>query len=266
MVRDHVGDLPILVSPLWSEHGRTDPSGRHFHVINHAFPGAMEQDFERFWPAGSPADIADGAVFVIDVDHDFVARVQAVSSLAADYNLKAHILARHVGANPAEWQDSPDKTAAAAVIAQIAAREHANVKIFFDSFVDIDRGYFRRRGLVDRQFNPRAGWHALRAMREAQSREGLRAAAQPTIARAGWSFQRLEADRSYCFLATKLQGQSQSATTGQDDMMDQAFDVFDLTKTDAPVIRVSGLASLPDSVGADAACGPHLCRPASLSE
>ena len=35
---------------------------------------------------------------------------------------------------------------------------------FLDSFADIDRGYFMRTGVVDRRYNPRAGWRALRSL------------------------------------------------------------------------------------------------------
>ena len=43
-----------------------------------------------------------------------------------------------------------------------AGRTMANTIIFIDTFVDSDRGYYPRNGLLDRRFNPRPAFYALK--------------------------------------------------------------------------------------------------------
>ena len=48
-----------------------------------------------------------------------------------------------------------------------AAVSFANVTVFADTLVDIDRGYFPRSGVLDRLCNPRPGYHVVRHMHAA---------------------------------------------------------------------------------------------------
>lgn len=43
-----------------------------------------------------------------------------------------------------------------------ASRTMANTTVFMDTFVDSDRGYYPRNGLLDRRFNPRPAFYALK--------------------------------------------------------------------------------------------------------
>jgi hypothetical protein len=47
-----------------------------------------------------------------------------------------------------------------------AAYAVKNAIIFFDTFVDHDRGYYPRHGLLDRRYNPRIGLHVLSHLRD----------------------------------------------------------------------------------------------------
>ena len=42
-----------------------------------------------------------------------------------------------------------------------AALRHPDVGVFLDGFVDHDRGYYPRHGLIDRRYNPRPALHRL---------------------------------------------------------------------------------------------------------
>jgi len=40
-----------------------------------------------------------------------------------------------------------------------AAAGHPDVRVFLDTFMDVDRGYYTRNGLIDRRCHPRpASW------------------------------------------------------------------------------------------------------------
>ena len=157
--------LPIMISPLWAEHGKVDAHGRHLHVINHGFTAADPDSILEFFSGAPPREVVEGVVFWLDIDESFSRSVGDISRLAGGLGLDAHVVARLTGANPAEWQDDERHTGTGSVLAQLAAIMAPNVRIYLDAFVDVDRGYYRRAGLIDKQYNPRAGWHAMRALR-----------------------------------------------------------------------------------------------------
>jgi hypothetical protein len=43
----------------------------------------------------------------------------------------------------------------------VAAYSQPRTRVFLDTFMDLDRGYFPRHGLYDRRWNPRKGAHVL---------------------------------------------------------------------------------------------------------
>jgi hypothetical protein len=48
--------------------------------------------------------------------------------------------------------------------AALAAWANPGLRIFLDTFIDHDRGYYPRAGLLDRRFNPRPAFNALRRL------------------------------------------------------------------------------------------------------
>ncbi len=58
--------------------------------------------------------------------------------------------------------DDDQKLAAFIVDAYKASQMMANTTVFVDTFIDSDRGYYPRIGLVDRHFNPRPAFYALK--------------------------------------------------------------------------------------------------------
>ena len=57
--------------------------------------------------------------------------------------------------------EDDDAVAARVDAAVRAAGEHPGVSLFLDAFMDHDRGYYPRHGLIDRSFNPRAALYEL---------------------------------------------------------------------------------------------------------
>jgi hypothetical protein len=54
----------------------------------------------------------------------------------------------------------------------VAAYTWPNVRVFLDTFMDLDRGYFPRYGLYDRRCNPRKGAHVLSNLKTVLQKEG----------------------------------------------------------------------------------------------
>ena len=46
-----------------------------------------------------------------------------------------------------------------------------NSTVFLDTFVDNDRGYYPRIGLLDRRLNPRKAFHALKSVSQQLSKQ-----------------------------------------------------------------------------------------------
>jgi hypothetical protein len=53
-----------------------------------------------------------------------------------------------------------------AAVSLTAAQAVKGAVVFFDTFVDHDRGYYPRHGLLDRRYNPRLGLHVLSHLRD----------------------------------------------------------------------------------------------------
>jgi 3',5'-cyclic AMP phosphodiesterase CpdA len=61
-----------------------------------------------------------------------------------------------------ECFDDDQKLASFLVDAYNASRVMVNTTVFIDTFIDSDRGYYPRIGIVDRRFNPRPAFYALK--------------------------------------------------------------------------------------------------------
>ena len=64
--------------------------------------------------------------------------------------------------NPATVQDSEAVLLERTVEAALSAWRYPDLRVVIDSLVDMDRGYFRRLGLIDRAFNPSIAARVLR--------------------------------------------------------------------------------------------------------
>ncbi len=220
--------LPIIVSPLWAEHGKMDAQGRHLHVINHGFPDAEPESVLEFFGGALPRDVTDGVVFWLDVDDQFLRKTQAIARLAKEHELDAHVIARLTGDNPAEWQDDERCAATGSVIAQLAAIMAPNTRIYLDAFIDVDRGYYRRAGLIDKQCNPRAGWHAMRAVRSIFHDAHDPKTIDEPVAAGNWTFYPIQGAGSESYIACFVDETERFAPISELQARAQSFRVVDL--------------------------------------
>jgi len=93
-----------------------------------------------------------------------VANAQAA---AEELGVQASVHLRMIGANPAENTADGHGTVSRIAESICAAAVHDRVRIFADTLADNDRGYFPRQGVLDRSFNPRAGFHLIRNLNAA---------------------------------------------------------------------------------------------------
>ena len=102
-------------------------------------------------------DLPENAVVRILPERDAWEGVAAAAAVGA---VAAHIWLPRAG----ESSEFIDDTAVTrrVVIAALAACAHPSVSVILDAFLDHDRGYFPRHGLLSRQTVPRPAFHALR--------------------------------------------------------------------------------------------------------
>ena len=97
--------------------------------------------------------------------------ILAIGELAGDLEKRASIHVRVAGSNPAQrWAD--DRSNANWIAEALAAAlTQENVKVFIDTFADVERGFFMRNGVTDRRYNPRLGSHVARHLYAALNRD-----------------------------------------------------------------------------------------------
>jgi len=103
----------------------------------------------------------DEVTFRVAWDDPVAESVAAAMSAAARLGKGAVINLQLPRGSEAVVFDDDRAVADRVVEAVRAARAHPDAVIFLDTFMDHDRGYYPRHGLIDRRCNPRPALYAL---------------------------------------------------------------------------------------------------------
>ncbi|MBK9609409.1 MAG: hypothetical protein IPO58_24475 [Betaproteobacteria bacterium] len=107
----------------------------------------------------------DGVVVRIDREIDLLAIAPGLAQFAGRTGLAVLGAIKLTDASIARCRDDDVDTARLTAEALLAARLSTRVRYVFDTFMDVDRGYFRGTALSDRMFNnPRPALRAYAAM------------------------------------------------------------------------------------------------------
>ena len=107
--------------------------------------------------------LVDGLVFRLTSSQPPAAGIRAAWEAGSRLGIRPIVHVQlQASDNPA--QEQRDDTAVANRVAETVAAAFIarSVEVLLDTFVDHDRGYFVRHGLIDRRYNPRPAYHALR--------------------------------------------------------------------------------------------------------
>ena len=96
-----------------------------------------------------------GLVFQLNLTDDLRARLQEMDAFATANNIEIDANVRLANANPAVANFDDVAIAARVCEARSLAATLESVKVHLDTFVDVDRGYNPRHGLLDRHYNLR---------------------------------------------------------------------------------------------------------------
>lgn len=143
--------VPVFLSCLHiSAHsrGRLEGQKTYSHFIQHGFIAA---DARRvFAELARDENGADGVSFRIERGEPLWRAVTEIAGAARAAKRRAVVHVRLAGAAAAEWGGTPAESACLVADATLAGWAYgADVVIILDTFVDLDRGYFPRQGLID---------------------------------------------------------------------------------------------------------------------
>ncbi len=157
--RDKTG-VPLYWAKLrMHEDARYD--GRHVsHFIRTGLTAPELDAAEGVMERAGVRVLFDGVVVRIDRETDLLPLAPVLAQFAAKSGLAVLGGIKLTDASVARTRNDDADTARLAAEALLAARISPRVRYVFDTFMDIDRGYFPRNGFIDRMFNPRP---ALRA-------------------------------------------------------------------------------------------------------
>lgn len=136
------------------------------HVSHFIKTGLMPQELDGLEVVMQSAGVRglfDGVVVRLDRDADLLATACRLAAYAAQTGLALLGAIKLTDSNIAKSRDDDTDTARLVAEAVLAARLSPRVRYVFDTFMDIDRGYFPRHGFIDRMFNPRPALRAYAA-------------------------------------------------------------------------------------------------------
>ena len=136
---------------------------KYYHMISHGFTPVDRDQIVRL----SGLDGVHGVVFRVDGRTSPWQAAHEAVALCREGGLKASLHIRMTRGNPGDVQGDDAWAAHRIAEALAAAAAHGDVHVYPDTFADVDRGYFRRHGVVDRFFNPRPAYHVVRHLNAA---------------------------------------------------------------------------------------------------
>jgi hypothetical protein len=129
--------------------------------------GFHVSDTEQLESILSKKGLIDGFVFQVDQNDKPLECIKKVSEYSECKGIKAVVNVRLSSEDPAEYFGDEDNVARRIVEAVVATYAYPDIRVFLDTFVDHDRGYFPRIGIYDRRINPRKSAHIVKNLNTA---------------------------------------------------------------------------------------------------
>lgn len=161
--------LPVYVANIESSVHRKQIGTKFSHYMSHGF---RIEETARLKPVLAHRGAADGFVFEVGQFDQPIYTMQGINEHATSNGYKVLINVRLAPEDPAEYPHDDNQTANRVAETAIAGYAYPDVRIFLDTFMDHDRGYFPRNGLYDRRLNPRRAAIVLRNLNAALNRYG----------------------------------------------------------------------------------------------
>lgn len=145
----------VVLSKLRKHEDAKYDGSRFDHFINHGFVLTEHDQLKTLLAARGARKAIDSVVFRIVRERSPWDDLPAVRDLCRALGIAGSIQLRLAANNPAEVLADDLATANRTAESLVAAFACPQLEMFFDTFIDIDRGYFARNGFFDRRYNPR---------------------------------------------------------------------------------------------------------------
>ena len=140
--------LPVYLSRMRTK-ADLQAGDTYFHVINHGFSIADADMLGRL-----AQNQIQGAVFRLGYQEPVAQTLEEIDRLVAEKAIRASVQLRLGADNPAVTVDDSETTARRLQQAMSSAKSLAHTRLVCDTLISVDRGYFRRQGVIDRCCNP----------------------------------------------------------------------------------------------------------------
>jgi len=152
--------ISLLVSKFRSIDELVRDGEKCYHTTSHGFTPDEGEQLAQVADWNS----VDGVVFRIPGEMAPWRAAHDVADICRGLGLKASLHIRMTMGSPGSTPPDDDWVANRAAEALVVSTAHSSMHVYLDTFADVDRGYYRRHGVVDRFFNPRTAFHVLRYM------------------------------------------------------------------------------------------------------
>ncbi|MDH3703191.1 MAG: metallophosphoesterase [Alphaproteobacteria bacterium] len=150
--------VSLYLSRLRTKEDQESGGGIYHHMIVHGF---SPDDEEQIGQMAGLTDV-DGLVFRIEGATSPWQAAQSALDACREHDLKASLHIRMTKGAPGLQQTDDDWVATRLAEAVAAACAFDDIHVYADTFADVDRGYYRRHGVVDRFYNPRPAFQVVR--------------------------------------------------------------------------------------------------------
>ncbi|MBN2335824.1 metallophosphoesterase, partial [Candidatus Bathyarchaeota archaeon] len=161
--------VPVYVANIESSVHRKRSGPKFSHYISHGFHVDDTAMLEEALPHRGGVD---GFTFQVNQGESPLRSVERIQGYSKMNGFKAIANVWLASEDPAEFLADDDLVTDRAAESVVAAYAYPGVRVFLDTFVDHDRGYFPRVGLYDRRINPRKAGHVVRHLQAALNRYG----------------------------------------------------------------------------------------------
>lgn len=149
--------VPLFLANIASSANQVQNGSKFTHYVSYGFRIENYEDFHNFLGSVESKKFADGFVFEIGWDESPCKALMKIDRYVKDSGIEAIANVRLASENPAEYLSDDICVANRVAETLLATSSTDNVKVFLDTFMDLDRGYFPRIGLYDRRYNRRPG-------------------------------------------------------------------------------------------------------------
>jgi len=177
-------NLPVYVANIESSVHRERTGPKFSHYMSHGFHIDDTSKLETILPQRGSID---GFVFEVGQFDPPLSTIQRISDYAKVNGFKALVNVRFAPEDPADYPQDHNHNANRTAEAAVAGYAHPGVRVFLDTFMDHDRGYFPRAGLYDRRLNPRRAALVLCHLNAAINAHGTDIATPTMRVTEGWT-------------------------------------------------------------------------------